>query len=276
MASAAAPVSAALPKDALAVVNGVPITQREVDLALKTPAHKEEDEASRFQQTLDALIQRELLRQKALELGLDHEARYLEKRQAFDMQVRSFERTELPDALFRHLESEAKVTDADGQAWFDQNKARVQTEYHIEQILLKNEAAIHAAADELKAGKPFEEVAKVQFPNLPPRVKTPWDLGFLNWAQIPPQWRPTLETLAEGTNSEIITGPSNRFWLIRVIERRQKPDLTYDMLKAPILERLRGQSVETAQAKLTESLKAKASIRMIPKAATPGTAPTDE
>jgi peptidyl-prolyl cis-trans isomerase C len=270
VASAAA-VPVGLPPDTILTVNGVPITEADVRMESKGDAHGALPDEGKRQIIVDSLVRRELLRQAALSRHLETSPDYLARRVNLDAQIRSFERQELPAALFRGLLAEAAVTEDEAKAWYAANEKRVGVEVRIKQLLLKSRAAAEKAKAELDAGRPFNEVATAQYPNLPVGAKTPWDLGFLHWGKMPPQWLAVVFDTPDGKSTPIIEGAGNRFWILEVTEKRPAPAGAFDTVKAAVIERLRAERVGAMHSKLEDDLRKQAKIeRMARPAATPG------
>ena len=202
-------------------VNGLAITEADVQLGLKASGHgTEASPAERRKALISGLIHDELLRQKAVELGLEPEGAAADEVTRLKTQLSAARRRALAEAYFKQLAKKAEPTDAQAREFFEKNQALLRSEYRLSQILLRDEAQITRAHEELLAGATFEDVARRQFPGLPDGVGLPWELGALGWKQLPDPWRPVLETLAPGQSSGVIRGPGNRFWIIKLIERR--------------------------------------------------------
>ncbi|HEY1086474.1 MAG TPA: peptidyl-prolyl cis-trans isomerase [Archangium sp.] len=230
---------------AVATVNGVAITEAELNAVLKPSAHLQDGvPAERKQAALAALVRDEQLRQKAVEAGLEPEAAALDELKRLEAQVLVARRRAYADAWLKKELERVQPTEADARAVFERERAVYATEYRVQQILLRDEAQIERAAAALKAGTPFEDVARAQYPGLPEGVGVPWELGFLSWKQLPEPWRPVLATLQPGQASGVIRGPSNRFWLVRLVETRARPDATFEELQPLILEDLKRARLE--------------------------------
>lgn len=152
--------AARAPKDVVASVNGKPITATEIELRQAGKATAETQAEAR-----DALVLLELQAQRAVELGLDADEGFQAAQQRAEAQLREARRRELAK-LFRTKEVLDKivVSDDDARRYFEANRARVQTQLTVHQILVNGRAAATAAAAELAAGKPFEEVAAALLP----------------------------------------------------------------------------------------------------------------
>lgn len=246
----------------VATVNGVAITEAEVQLGLKPAGHGNEPSAPERRKTVIAgLIHDELLRQKALELGLEPEGAAADEVAKLETMLNGARRKALAEAYFsKQILKKAEPTDQEARQFFDANAELIRTEYHLEQILLRDEAQITQAQRELQGGASFDEVARRQFPGLPEGVGLPWELGFLSWKQLPEFWRPVLETLKPGEVSPVIRGPGGRFWILKLIERRAKPEVTFEDVRPLIVEDLKRSRLEQLSQQADQDLRKSARI----------------
>ncbi|MBI2893734.1 MAG: peptidyl-prolyl cis-trans isomerase [Deltaproteobacteria bacterium] len=258
-------------KGVLATVNGAPITEADVRLLARAGGHgagggEEEGEErppepppEQKRQILETIIRDELVAQRAVELHLDTDQAFRDEVAARQAELDAFRRRRLVDLFYRRQREEANVTEADARRYFDANSARLKKQVHVWQILVRSEARIEEVRRELDAGTGFEDVARGQFPALP-EGRRPWDLGFLRWNQIPDPWRPVLDHLAKGRTSGVIRGPRNRFWIIKLIDEREDPDVTFETWRANIIETLRAERIESRRAQTARELRTKARV----------------
>lgn len=260
---ASSPPAPARPKDTLAAVNGQPITEFELQLRLRSAGAKPGDSlADSRQAALDALILQEMQAQRALELGLDADPGFQAQMRQVEAQMREVRRRELAK-LYRTKEvfEKSVVTDEDARRYFDENTARVQTEVHVQQIMVRGRAVADEAAAALAKGTSFEEVAAAQFHELPPGEK-PWTLPILSWDQVPPQWWAELDRMQVGEVSGVLAAPGDRYWILKLLEKRQNPALTFEAAKPRIEALLKSDKFEERRSRLEQELKAKAKIEL--------------
>jgi parvulin-like peptidyl-prolyl isomerase len=221
---------------------------------------------------IDTVVREELVRQRAIELGLDRDPSYQRKRQQLSAELAAFERRELGDLFFqREIDQSARVSDDDARKYFSQNARMIQSELHLLQILYRrDENVARAALDEIKGGRPFEEVAKPHFPAQATEKAAPWDIGFLRWHQMPDAWLSVVFDLKPGEVSDVIKGPEGRFWILKLVERRENPNLTFEEVKPRILSVLERTTREERRARLVRELRDKAKVTY----ADPSLAPT--
>ncbi len=247
------------PIGVLALVNGVPVTEADVHAEIHSKTSVGELGPEQKKILLDRVIGKELVAQKAAELDLG-DVQYREELARRMADVNEWKRQALADAYFRHeAAQQPQVTDEEARRYFDENAAAIRTETHVLQILARDEAQIAQVRQELASGASFEDVARKRFPDLP-AGKTPWDLGYLKWKQIPDAWRNVLQTLKPGDTSEVVRGSGGRFWILRLLDRREDAALDFDAVKPVIVEDLRNARVEQARARAADELRKTARI----------------
>ena len=246
----------------LATVNGVPITEYDMKQMLRIAVgHGEPPNPEAAQNALQTLIRDELIYQTSLEVGLDKNQEYRRKLNEADAQLRAFKRQEMTALYLRHLKSKAEVTDSDAQAYFEKNAKSIQTKLHVWQIFYRgNYPGIAKDYEDLKKGMPFEKVASRRFPNLPKGMKAPWDMGFLHWSQIPPYWQDVVDRLKPGQTSEIIKGPSDRYWVIKLVNKEVDPKITFATEKGKIVEILRKKKTDELYENMLSQMRTNAKI----------------
>lgn len=261
------PPAAPPPLHLVARVNGAPITAPEIDLRLRGPggAHGggEADRAPQTRQAvLDALVAQELQAQRAVELGLDADPAVRETLAQIDAQARDLRRKELARALLaKEGGARATPTEPELRAWFEKHQARVKTSVRVSQILLKGEAAAALVEAELASGKGFDEVAAAHVPAVD--GSKPWQLGFLAWQQVPEQWWPELDRLQPGQVSRRIAGPRERYWVLRLDERRETPEVSFEQVRPALEAVLRAERLAAAPEALTAELRARAKVELL-------------
>jgi len=246
----------------LATVNDVPITEYDVKQSMKRAVgHGEGVNPEAAQNVLQTLVRNELIYQKSVELGLDKDQAYRKKLSEAEAQLRAFQRQEILALYLKHVRSKVEVTDADAQAYFEKNSKKIQTKYHVWQILYRGgDSQITKDHQDLKSGMSFEKVALRRFPNLPKEVKSPWDLGYLYWFQIPEPWQGIVDRLETGKVSDIITGPGGRFWLIKLVDKVVDPKITFATEKGKIVEVLRKKKTDELYETMLSQMRTNAKI----------------
>jgi len=258
-----------------ATVNGVPITESEVGLAKSAHGLAGTAEEQRAA-AIEVLVRDELVRQRAMELGFDKEPGYVEEVGKAEAQLAGVKRRLLSDLWFkREVEKAAEVTDDEARQYFQVNAARFRTEYHVLQVMVRDATKAEELRKELQGGAKFAEVAARQFPNLPPGA-TPWDLGFLGFAQLPEAWKEVVPTLKPGETTPVLKGNKNRFWLVQLVEQRENASLDVDKLLPALKSTMKGARLEGARAKAEEALRANAKVVVLPAPAPAAPRPSKE
>lgn len=258
---AAAAGSASGGGQVVALVNGRAITLAEVDLKLRGEARGKTPPLARRQAMLEQLVAQELLAQRAHDLGLDADPKYAEESADADAQINSYKRRRLADlTVDREVVAGANPTDADARKFFDENQAKLRTELHVLQIYRRGRAAIDAARDSVNGGKSFEDVAKEGLDDGMPGMLPPWDIGWMHWHELPEALRDAAYGLKPGQVSGVIGGAGERFWLLKLVEKREDAKLTFEGIRAPLIDLLRNTRVEAGRAKLEQDLRARAKI----------------
>lgn len=244
----------------IATVNGVEITEADLDLKVKGDMHQKELLPEHRSNVLEAVIRDELLTQQAIALGLDADPQYQAGLRALEAQVRNYKRRQLAERYMQHVAAEARPDEAEARRWFDAHAAELRTERHLFQIFVRDEGSITAAKRALDEGKPFEEVARGLLPpNLPPG-DPPWDLGYMKWVQLPTEWRAPVGALKPGETSGVIRGPRSRYWIVKLVGVREAENLDFEMMKPVIVQVLQNDRMSEARERAERELRGKAAI----------------
>ncbi len=248
----------------LVTVNGHDITAADLDARVKAETHGMAVAGDRRAAMLDGLITQELMFQRAHELGIDADPRFSEEAAEADAQIAAFKRRRLADLFIeREIVSKTETTDAEVRKFFDENGPRARTELHLIQIFRRSRAAIDAAQAALSSGKRFEEVAGGGMEGMPPGRRAPWDIGYTKWLQLPEPLREPAFALKPGEVTGILAGPNDRFWIVKLVERREDAAATFDTLKQPIADFLRQGKIEARRAQVEKELRERAKITQV-------------
>ena len=247
---------------AVAVVNGVPITEADVEIAMRRVQHSDSKSPETRKAVIENIVREELVRQAAVKNGYDN----LPERREHSLKIfaafMAAQRADMADAFFsKQLAVKAKVSDEVIRKYFEAHGEELRAEFHLYQIMLKkDEAAIQAMKQELDSGTPFEEVAAKRFPDLPKSANRPWDLGYLRWSQLPAEWRGVVGKLQPGEVSDIIRGAGQRFWIVKLIAKRTNDKITPEGEKAIIEEILQREKLEELRTRSMDELRKSATI----------------
>ena len=256
----------------VATVNGKILTELDLLTKLKTDSHQDDLRPEYRKNVLELLVRDELVHQEVVRLGLDSDPGYAEPVRRMEAQLAQLRRNKAAEVYFRaEIMGKVEVTEEDARRFFEEQKARLGTELHLLQILRRSRASIDEAKAALDAGKSFEEVAQHDLVGVSPEQRA-WDLGYLRWAQIPEAWQPVVEKLKPGEASGVLAGPKDRFWIIKLVERRSTtPDFAVE--KAGLIATLKARRIEALRAEREQALRKQATI-VIPEVSPPP-APTN-
>ena len=79
---------------------------------------------------------------------------------------------------------------------------------------------------------------------------------------MPEQWWKVVFDLKPGEVSEVIKGEDARYWVLKVVERREVPSLTFEQVKPRIVSVLQRERTEARRSELMKELFDKAKIRI--------------
>ena len=82
------------------------------------------------------------------------------------------------------------------------------------------------------------------------------------WAQVPPPWWSELDSLTPGKTSGLIADRGDRYWVVKVIERKQNPAMTFAAAAAAIDATLRARKFEERREAAMKALRAKAKLEV--------------
>lgn len=242
-------------------VNGKPLTELDLLMKLRADSHQDTLKPEYRKNVLDLLIRDELIYQEAMRLGLDASPEYAEPVRRMEAQLAELKRTKAAEAYFaRELSAKAAVTEAEARQYFDEHREQLGTEHHLQQIFRRSRAEIDAAKAALDGGATFESLALAG--------GRAWDLGYLAWPQIPDAWRAAMDTLTPGSVSGIIDGAGDRFWIIRLVERRTVT-VDFEHEKTGLMTTLKARRIEALKTSSQKALREHATIVYPPPAPNP-------
>jgi peptidyl-prolyl cis-trans isomerase C len=207
-----------LNSDTIATVNGVSITQAELDamIQLRHQSHQ----IPRAKESLDDLIGMELLRQEAVAAGVHQDPKVAEEinRQATNALV---------SAYVRKMMESQPITDADLQKEYDARMGELpDKEYKARHILSKTEEEATANIEALKKGADFAKLAKEK--SIEPGASTRGgDLGWSTPETFVPEFSAAMTALQPGQFSQepVQTQFGWHVILLEDVREAEKPDL---------------------------------------------------
>ncbi len=254
--------------DVAAMVNGVPILRDEVRIFLRSRTRGDTSPPPEMEdQVLELLINQEIMAQYAQQKGLELEGKDKAEWQKMMAAASGFRRQSLAEVAKRDsLKTAPEVSPDDVQAYFKEHETELKTEWHMEQIMGREEAPLQGYLADLKAGKSFEEVAKASLGGeMPAAGLKPWDLGWLHWKQLPDPWRPEVTKLKPGQFSEVVHGAKHRYWIVRVVETRAAQLPPKADFEAMLADDLKNERALAGNQKLEMALRQKAQVVRMPR-----------
>ncbi|MDN7700084.1 peptidyl-prolyl cis-trans isomerase [Burkholderia semiarida] len=248
-----ADAAAAMPADAIASVNGVPIPQAQVDEAVR--ASKAPDTPALRAALKNQLIARELFRQAALKQHYDTKPRVV----AAVEQAKALAMTQ---AYLRDQIKPAPVTDADVKARYDAVVATLgENEYKPSVIAVNDADTARQILARLKKGEDFGGLAR-QFSKGPAAAqggalnwisfKTPIEAGHTqNWPQ------PLAEALVKLPQGGMTREPvqvGDAYWIVRADDKRPTQVPPFDQAKDTLRQQLEQVAMEKATAQVVADL----------------------
>jgi peptidyl-prolyl cis-trans isomerase C len=230
----------------VATVNGVAITELDMTLASSsTGGHEGGITPPGREEMLQQLILQELAHQKAVAANLQTDSAYQQNLRRVEAQIAAFKRKALANLYYeRELANRSQISDEEARSFYEENAEAIAAEIRVWQIMRRDEDLIEQDFVALENGESFEQVAARRFADMPQVVETPWDMGYLKWEQVPEAWWDAVDELNVGDTSNVIRGPNSRFWIIRLVDKRDDPNVSYENVQAKIKAMLKNRRTQ--------------------------------
>lgn len=227
--SAAQPAAKLAPDSVLATVNGQPVTEADLDIAIEDLDQQfaRLPEEQKRAAALSAVIEIRLMAAEAAAKGIDKEAD-MERRLAF-LQQRALH------AAVIDKEVQEKITDAEIRARYDKEIAAqpAENELRARHVLVKTNEEAEAIIKDLDAGKKFEDIAKEKSTD-PGSGANGGDLGYFSAGQMVPEFEKAAFDLAPGTYTKTPVQTQFGFHVIKVEDKRAKQPPAFDDVKEQV------------------------------------------
>lgn len=257
---ASASASSQLPAGAVARVNGVIISQAQLDAAVR--ASNAPDTPALRTSLKEQLIAREVFRQAAQQRHYDVQPQVV----AAVEQAKTLAMTQ---AYLRDQVHPAPVTEADVKAKYDAIVGSLgDTEFKPSAIVVKDAASAQAVLDQLKKGTDFAQLAKQRSVGATAAAG-----GALDWVsfKVPVQSGMTqgwpqplaqaLVTLPEAGVSPTPIPVGDTFWILRVDQKRSTQVPKYDDIKEALRTQLQRLALQQATTQVVAELMKSAQIQ---------------
>jgi len=243
----------------LAEVNGGIITVEDFKKEVETlPPYLRPmaETADGKKELLDTMIVREIIMQQAKKDGLDKSPAVAEKMEELRQRV-------IVEAfLKKKIEEQAKISDADLQKFYDQNKDKFKSgeQVRASHILVKDEGAAKEILAEIKKGGNFEELAKKH--SIDAAGAKGGDLGWFGQGSMIPEFETVAFAMKEGEISGVVKTKFG-YHIIKLTGKRPAGTRSFEESKELIKSKLLPEKQQEIFAKLKEELKkgAKFSIK---------------
>lgn len=221
-----APAAKPAPDTVLATVNGQPITEADLDLAIEDLDQQfaRLPEEQKRAAALSAVIEIRLMAAEAAAKGIDKDPD-IARRLAF-LQQRALH------AAVIDKEVQAKITDDETRVRYDKEIAAqpAENEVRARHILVKTKEEAEAVIKDLDAGKSFEDIAKEKSTD-PGSGANGGDLGYFSAGQMVPEFEKAAFELAPGTYTKTPVQSQFGFHIIKVEDKRAKQPPAFDEVK---------------------------------------------
>jgi len=240
----------------LAEVNGDTITTGDFNREMKNlPEYLKAmaDTPDGRKEMLDTMVIREVILQQAAKDGLDKGPEMEEKLKEMKQRliVEAF--------LKKKVESESKMTDADLQKFYEQNKEKFKTgeQMKASHILVKTEKEANDVMAKIKAGGNFDELAKKY--SVDSSASRGGDLGWFGKGSMVPAFEKAASALKEGQVSPIVKSDFG-FHIIKLVGKRPAGYRPLEEVKDQIKGAIMPSKQQEVFLKLKEELKKSAKI----------------
>lgn len=202
---------------------------------------------------LDTMVVREIIMQEAKKEGID-------KSQAVAAKLEELKQRVIVEAfLKKKIEEQAKISDADLQKFYDENKDKFKSgeQAHASHILVKSEAEAQDVLAQIKKGASFEEMAKKH--SVDAAAAKGGDLGWFGKGSMIPDFEKVVFGMKEGETSGIVKTQYG-FHIIKLTGKRPAGIRSFDESKELIRAKLLPEKQQAIFAKLKEEMKKGAKI----------------
>ena len=236
--------------DAVATVNGKPISKNALRSLIGEIEKQNNDEKVPEDKAADALISRELLRQEAEKKGLQKSA-------TVQGRLENVTRDVLAQAAVENFRKSVNVSEEDIRKEYDSRVAGADmTEYKAQHILLETEQEANDVLASLKKkGVKFADLAK-KLSKDPSAKQNGGDIGWFNPQQMVPEFSAAVAGLKNGETAAAPVQSKFGWHVIKREDSRKQEPPAFDAVKDQIRNMLVGQKIQQH----VEELKAAAKI----------------
>ncbi len=241
----------------VAQVNGEPIFLAELEEIWNSlPESYRVQFPGGMKDLLEQLIRQALLVQEAKKNNLENDPTVLKRLESLKKQVL------VSEFIKREILEKVQVSDEEVEKEYTSNPTRYTDpeQVRVSHIMVSTREKAEEVLEELKSGKPFEEVAKNKSES--PDSVSGGEMGYVKRGEVDPEIEKVIFELAPGNFSDIIE-TSYGFHIFLVSEHLQPRLKELSEVKEEIVARLTPQKQQEEFDKLIETLKNKAEIAII-------------
>lgn len=235
--------------DAIAIVNGKPITKSALEVIKAEISQRRGGTSIPDDKILDEMIKRELLRQEAETGGLGKDPKMLAK-------IENAQRMVLSQAAAEQFMNAVQLTDDELKKEYEQRIGPMKgTEFKARHILVDSEATAKDIIAKLQKGEKFEELAK-KFSKDPGSKDNAGDLGWFNPQQMVPAFSEAVVALKNGETTQAPVQSQFGWHIIQREDSREQAAPSFDAVKEQLRPMLQTQKLQQH----VKELEAKAKI----------------
>ena len=241
----------------VAQVNGEPIYLSELEEIWNSlPESYRVQFPGGMKDLLEQLVRQTLLVQEAKKHNLENDPVVLKRLESLKKQVL------VSEFIKREILDKVKVSDEEVEKEYNANPTRYTEpeQVKVSHIMVSTKEKAQEVLEELKGGKPFEEVAKSKSES--PDAPSGGAMGYVRKGDLDPEIEKVIFELAPGNFSDIVE-TSYGFHIFLVSEHLQPRLKELSEVKEEIITRLTPQKQQEVFDKLIEELKNKSEIAII-------------
>ena len=246
--------SSALAADkSVAIVNGTPISQSDLDTLAKetisnSGGHMQDSPELRAN-LKQQLITRQIILQEAARRNLEKTAQFKER-------LEDLKGALLQRMLFDDIAKQNPISDAQVKAEYDRLKTQAmgQKEVHARQIVLSSEDEAQQVINQLKKGAKFEALAREKSKD-PNAKQSGGDMGWGNLAMMPKPLSEALGALGKGKISQTPYKSDLGYHVFKIEDIRDAVFPSYDEAKTQLAAQMQNAAIERTVADLRSKAK---------------------
>jgi len=244
----------------LATVNGVAITGDEV--VQRMGGHERLLNTPMKDRILEELIADELLYQNGVKLGLDKDEKFQGTVRMMELRIAEYKRAEIARRVRdTQIAAKVNVTDRDVKDYYDKNAEEIGDDLHLGLLHFDTDTEAKDALARIRTGTVFEKIAAEKFAHVPKGSKRSWDMGYMHWNQISPELLGIVYNLKRGEVSDVLDRAPNGSFLIKVIDRKKNPGVSFASMSTAIENRLHAIKNREAYDRYVQQLKKESTIK---------------